>query len=99
MNRNSKIITGVILILIGVFWALNSFGITVMTWNSLAHAIDALWPLVFVVGGLNIIIDSPTINTILWAVLVGFVFALTIYYTNYGYGMNFGEDIYNFFFH
>lgn len=76
---------GLILIVIGVFWLLTSFG--VITW-SLFDVMIRLWPLVLIVIGINIIFRSKSyIRYITWGV---FLVAIVLFgfYGEYGYKNN-----------
>lgn len=49
--RNDKIIPGVVLILIGIAFLLHNYGVIHFHWGNFFH----LWPIFFVVGGINLI--------------------------------------------
>ncbi|MBB6217098.1 putative membrane protein [Anaerosolibacter carboniphilus] len=74
--KNKNIGAGVILILLGIFWMMENLGF--ITW-SLWDGINDLWPLVFVVVGLNLIFKKntflPMVTWILFfLVLIGYGF-------------------------
>lgn len=74
--KNKNIGVGVILILLGIFWMLENLG--VITW-SLWDGINDLWPLVFVIIGVNIIFKKnafvPMITWIVFfLILIGYGF-------------------------
>ncbi|MDF2547961.1 MAG: hypothetical protein K0R93_2859 [Anaerosolibacter sp.] len=74
--KNKNIGAGIILILLGIFWMLENLGF--ITW-SLWDGINDLWPLVFVIIGVNIIFKKnafvPMITWILFfLILIGYGF-------------------------
>jgi len=67
-KSNGRYITGLVIIALGVIGLLNNFGITAI---SFGYVINLLWPLLLVVGGINLIINRNVTSLVTGAVMLG----------------------------
>ncbi|MCO8194220.1 hypothetical protein [Anaerofustis sp. NSJ-163] len=81
MNRNLKIILGILLIVIGVGCILNLLDIYILSFSGFIKSVDLMWPLFLVVIGLFLLYQSKKIRAAVLAVMIVLMFAGTIYFT------------------
>ena len=81
MNRRAKILLGICLILVGVFWMLNELGLTIITYTGLVSAIEYLWPVVFIAIGLTMVFPGRAIKLCVWSGLIILFLAGSIFAT------------------
>ena len=81
MNKKSKIVLGISLIIIGLIWLLKTLGITIISYGGFIEAVSILWPIVFIAIGLTIIFPNKVIKTCVWVFFILMLIAVSVYET------------------
>ncbi|MCR2033490.1 LiaF transmembrane domain-containing protein [Anaerofustis stercorihominis] len=109
MNKNLKIILGVLFILIGAGYILDLLNIHIISFNGFFRSLEFIWPLFLVVIGVYLLTSSKKVRTIFISIFLALLIAGTCYFTvssyhnifhndsTFNFNDNYNHDTFNFF--